>query len=149
MSCLYYFRPTSVICSHTFATGSNDHCRTHISQVTHQFSMLSFKHKLLLYKPVDYHDYLLLSGVNRCGDDNGGCSHLCLPNPHGVTCACPTGLMLQEDHFTCDTSKSVYNILCLPHGVTCACPTGLMLQEDHFTCDTSKSGLILKEDRFT
>lgn len=24
-----------------------------------------------------------------CGDDNGGCSHLCLPRPGDVQCACP------------------------------------------------------------
>lgn len=28
---------------------------------------------------------------NACGNDNGGCSHLCLRNPKGYTCACPTG----------------------------------------------------------
>ncbi|XP_071809054.1 low-density lipoprotein receptor-related protein 4-like isoform X2 [Asterias amurensis] len=40
-------------------------------------------------------------GVNRCGDDNGGCSHLCLPNPMGYSCACPTGINLKPDHVTC------------------------------------------------
>ncbi|KAG5887975.1 hypothetical protein JTB14_035048 [Gonioctena quinquepunctata] len=29
---------------------------------------------------------------NACGINNGGCSHLCLRNPHSYTCACPTGL---------------------------------------------------------
>lgn len=29
---------------------------------------------------------------NACGDDNGGCSHLCLRNKGGFSCACPTGL---------------------------------------------------------
>lgn len=29
---------------------------------------------------------------NACGDNNGGCSHLCLRNPSSYTCACPTGL---------------------------------------------------------
>ncbi|KAJ8919440.1 hypothetical protein NQ315_016538 [Exocentrus adspersus] len=29
---------------------------------------------------------------NACGNDNGGCSHLCLRNPTSYTCACPTGL---------------------------------------------------------
>ncbi|RUS89222.1 hypothetical protein EGW08_003032, partial [Elysia chlorotica] len=31
--------------------------------------------------------------VNRCGQNNGGCSHLCLPNPSGVSCACPTEIV--------------------------------------------------------
>lgn len=32
--------------------------------------------------------------VNRCGSNRGGCSHLCLPNRSGYTCACPPGLQL-------------------------------------------------------
>lgn len=32
--------------------------------------------------------------VNRCGSNSGGCSHLCLPNRSGYTCACPPGLHL-------------------------------------------------------
>uniref|UniRef100_A0A8C2KB49 Low density lipoprotein receptor-related protein 4 n=1 Tax=Cyprinus carpio TaxID=7962 RepID=A0A8C2KB49_CYPCA len=31
-------------------------------------------------------------GRNRCGSNNGGCSHLCLPSNKTYTCACPTGL---------------------------------------------------------
>ncbi|KTG33418.1 hypothetical protein cypCar_00008936, partial [Cyprinus carpio] len=30
-------------------------------------------------------------GRNRCGSNNGGCSHLCLPSNKTYTCACPTG----------------------------------------------------------
>ncbi|XP_078669811.1 low-density lipoprotein receptor-related protein 4-like isoform X3 [Branchiostoma floridae x Branchiostoma belcheri] len=40
-------------------------------------------------------------GTNRCGPNNGGCSHLCLPKPNGITCACPTGITLKEDGRTC------------------------------------------------
>lgn len=29
---------------------------------------------------------------NACGNDNGGCSHLCLRNANSYSCACPTGL---------------------------------------------------------
>uniref|UniRef100_A0A8C7Z4T7 Low density lipoprotein receptor-related protein 4 n=1 Tax=Oryzias sinensis TaxID=183150 RepID=A0A8C7Z4T7_9TELE len=39
-------------------------------------------------------------GRNRCGADNGGCSHLCLPNNKSYTCACPTGFR-KVDHFNC------------------------------------------------
>uniref|UniRef100_A0AAY4ELV2 Nidogen 1b n=1 Tax=Denticeps clupeoides TaxID=299321 RepID=A0AAY4ELV2_9TELE len=28
-------------------------------------------------------------GVNYCSANNGGCSHLCLPRPGGLTCQCP------------------------------------------------------------
>ncbi|XP_038051609.1 low-density lipoprotein receptor-related protein 4-like [Patiria miniata] len=47
-------------------------------------------------------------GINRCGDDNGGCSHLCLPNPLGYSCACPTGIQLQDNHMTCDDVPSTF-----------------------------------------
>lgn len=30
----------------------------------------------------------------RCGKNNGGCSHLCLLNPGGKSCACPIGIKL-------------------------------------------------------
>uniref|UniRef100_A0A8C7Z935 Low-density lipoprotein receptor-related protein 4 n=1 Tax=Oryzias sinensis TaxID=183150 RepID=A0A8C7Z935_9TELE len=42
-------------------------------------------------------------GRNRCGADNGGCSHLCLPNNKSYTCACPTGFR-KVDHFNCSNS---------------------------------------------
>uniref|UniRef100_A0A8C1NTK7 Low density lipoprotein receptor-related protein 4 n=1 Tax=Cyprinus carpio TaxID=7962 RepID=A0A8C1NTK7_CYPCA len=32
-------------------------------------------------------------GRNRCGSNNGGCSHLCLPSNKTYTCACPTGFV--------------------------------------------------------
>lgn len=47
-------------------------------------------------------------GTNKCGSNNGGCSHLCLPKPEGFTCACPTGLLLKEDGKTCHDLPSKY-----------------------------------------
>lgn len=38
---------------------------------------------------------------NRCKDNHGSCSHLCLPNARSYQCACPTGLHLKEDNKTC------------------------------------------------
>lgn len=46
--------------------------------------------------------------INRCGRNNGGCSHLCLANPGGASCACPTGLLLQRDGKTCDTGEALF-----------------------------------------
>ncbi|GFR86359.1 low-density lipoprotein receptor-related protein 6 [Elysia marginata] len=42
-------------------------------------------------------------GTNMCGDNNGGCSHLCLLSPVSpyFTCACPTGVKLLSDNKTC------------------------------------------------
>lgn len=33
---------------------------------------------------------------NVCGQNNGNCSHLCLRNPKGFSCKCPTGIKLQS-----------------------------------------------------
>ncbi|VCW96984.1 unnamed protein product [Gulo gulo] len=47
-------------------------------------------------------------GSNKCGSRNGGCSHLCLPQPSGFSCACPTGIQLKRDGRTCDPSPETY-----------------------------------------
>ncbi|XP_076114053.1 low-density lipoprotein receptor-related protein 4-like [Mytilus galloprovincialis] len=44
---------------------------------------------------------------NKC-KNNGGCSHLCLPNHSGITCSCPTGLQLKHNGKTCLTLPSKY-----------------------------------------
>ncbi|XP_070532290.1 very low-density lipoprotein receptor-like isoform X1 [Ptychodera flava] len=47
------------------------------------------------------------SGQNGCEDSNGGCSHFCLANPNGYTCACPNDMALsKEDHATCKALSS-------------------------------------------
>ncbi|CAO2579869.1 Low-density lipoprotein receptor-related protein 4 [Lemmus lemmus] len=38
------------------------------------------------------------AGKNRCGDNNGGCTHLCLPSGQNYTCACPTGFRKINSH---------------------------------------------------
>ncbi|KAG8174602.1 hypothetical protein JTE90_024849, partial [Oedothorax gibbosus] len=43
-----------------------------------------------------------LEGYDVCGDDNGGCSHLCLPTSgHTFSCACPNDRNMSSDNFTC------------------------------------------------
>ncbi|XP_076800304.1 low-density lipoprotein receptor-related protein 4-like isoform X2 [Clavelina lepadiformis] len=54
---------------------------------------------------------LQVQGHNRCGSDNGGCSHLCLRSPvskTGYTCACPTGVRLHDDGKTCTDLPNEY-----------------------------------------
>ncbi|XP_051025717.1 prolow-density lipoprotein receptor-related protein 1-like [Acomys russatus] len=53
-------------------------------------------------KIVDLKVYSTLTqqGNNSCSKDNGGCSHICLPNPEGRTCRCPGGHCLVDGH-TC------------------------------------------------
>ncbi|XP_022326935.2 low-density lipoprotein receptor-related protein 4-like isoform X2 [Crassostrea virginica] len=56
---------------------------------------------------MDIHAVQLDSGglekMDKCHENNGGCSHLCLPNPTGYSCVCPTGLRLKEDGKQCNT----------------------------------------------
>ena len=53
-----------------------------------------------------------VGGRNRCGTNNGGCSHLCLPSNKTYTCACPTGFK-KVDHHSCANSESHINTLSL------------------------------------
>jgi hypothetical protein len=45
---------------------------------------------------------------NACGINNGECSHLCLRQPQGFSCACPTGTLLGADGRTCSSSPQAY-----------------------------------------
>ncbi|KAG8184430.1 hypothetical protein JTE90_026349 [Oedothorax gibbosus] len=45
-------------------------------------------------------------GFNVCGNNNGGCSHLCLPtSAHTFSCACPNTLLKRSDNITCMDSN--------------------------------------------
>uniref|UniRef100_A0A8C4MG86 EGF-like domain-containing protein n=1 Tax=Equus asinus asinus TaxID=83772 RepID=A0A8C4MG86_EQUAS len=59
-------------------------------------------------KIVDLKVYSKLNqqGSNSCSKDNGGCSHICLPNPEGQTCKCPRG------YYLADTNKCIEAAQC-------------------------------------
>lgn len=59
-------------------------------------SGLHFPMDLHSYHPQRQPDY-----ENRCGDNNGRCSHMCLPNSMGYSCVCPVGLKINADGKTC------------------------------------------------
>lgn len=42
------------------------------------------------------------SGENKCEGHNGGCSHLCLRTSLGYSCACPTGIKLEDNEHDCE-----------------------------------------------
>lgn len=47
-----------------------------------------------------------LVGSTNCSQFNGGCSHVCLPNPQGRQCFCPEGVQLKPgDPLTCQGGK--------------------------------------------
>ena len=53
-------------------------------------------------------------GDNPCGDNNGGCSHLCLIAPGGdsYTCACPDFFYMSADRKTCMANCTVVQFRC-------------------------------------
>ncbi len=55
--------------------------------------------------PLLWYSHTFLLGVNPCGSNNGGCSHLCLiaPKKNGrFACKCPRGMYLKANQKTCD-----------------------------------------------
>ncbi|XP_039076598.1 low-density lipoprotein receptor-related protein 2-like isoform X2 [Hyaena hyaena] len=52
-------------------------------------------------------------GNNSCSKDNGGCSHICLPNPEGRTCKCPSG------YYLANTSRCSEAVLCSEPSQSC------------------------------
>ncbi|KAM5264320.1 low-density lipoprotein receptor-related protein 2-like [Ctenodactylus gundi] len=52
-------------------------------------------------------------GNNSCSRDNGGCSHICLPNPEGRTCRCPSG------HYLADGNKCMEAVQCSAPSQSC------------------------------
>ncbi|XP_052737933.1 low-density lipoprotein receptor-related protein 4 isoform X1 [Bicyclus anynana] len=59
-----------------------------------------------LHVPMDIRSFHPLRQLrtykNRCGGNNGGCTHMCLPNSSGYTCRCPVGFNLNNDGRTCE-----------------------------------------------
>ncbi|XP_049541327.1 low-density lipoprotein receptor-related protein 4 [Anopheles darlingi] len=55
---------------------------------------------------------------NVCGPTNGGCSHLCLRNPTGYSCKCPTGLTMRDGSTTdCKTLPDEFLLIALRSGI--------------------------------
>lgn len=69
-----------------------------------------------LFSPMDIHVFHELKQPKdqpRCGNNNGGCSHLCLPSPMITpgsalySCACPDGQELESDGRTCNSPSTI------------------------------------------
>ena len=50
----------------------------------------------------------MFPGSTSCSQFNGGCSHLCLPNPSGHQCFCPEGVQLKPGNaFICEGGEEL------------------------------------------
>ena len=89
------------------------------------------------HRPYDIHIYHPLRQLpfkNPCGDNNGGCSHLCLLNPSGgFTCACPNNFFLDSDSKRCLANCTRGQHRCAGNDDRCI-PV-------HWTCDGEKDCL--------
>ncbi|XP_035827354.1 low-density lipoprotein receptor-related protein 2 [Aplysia californica] len=76
------------------------------------------------HRPMDVHVFHPLKqkpGPSPCGENNGGCSHLCLIAPGGsiYTCACPDHFILMPDDQTCQAKCSSNQYRCGPTDDRC------------------------------
>ncbi|XP_070174699.1 uncharacterized protein [Littorina saxatilis] len=56
-----------------------------------------------------YYEDSLKTGPNGCGDNNGGCSIICIPLPSNSSkCMCPDGQLLSSDQKSCVTNIAVF-----------------------------------------
>ncbi|RZC38041.1 low-density lipoprotein receptor-related protein 4, partial [Asbolus verrucosus] len=63
-----------------------------------------------LHFPMDIHSYhpqRQPSYPNRCGSNNGGCAHMCLPNRKSYTCVCRMGQKLKPDRKSCQKPEKL------------------------------------------
>ena len=57
-------------------------------------------------------------GSTTCSQLNGGCSHLCLPNPSGHQCFCPEGVQLKPgDAYTCQGGIYICIVVAASKGI--------------------------------
>lgn len=63
-----------------------------------------------LHFPMDIHSFHAQRQPqykNHCGENNGGCEHLCLPNKNSYTCLCQMGQKLNSDKKTCQQPEKL------------------------------------------
>ncbi|XP_022803615.1 sushi, von Willebrand factor type A, EGF and pentraxin domain-containing protein 1-like isoform X1 [Stylophora pistillata] len=111
------------------------------NQSIHKYNLTSSQSEVLVYgmgRPMDVHVHDLtkvLIGSTSCSQVNGGCSHLCLPNPSGHQCFCPEGVQLKPgDALTCEGVNRCQQLHAPPHGSLEPC-SNLPGQTCQFSCD--------------
>ncbi|XP_067041700.1 uncharacterized protein [Acropora muricata] len=111
------------------------------TQSVHKYNMTSSASEVFLHgmrRPMGIHMYdynTITTGNTSCSRLNGGCSHICLPNPTGHRCFCPVGVPLKPgDQFTCQGVNRCPKLYAPAHGSIGPCPN-LPGQTCQFSCD--------------
>ncbi|XP_044180350.1 low-density lipoprotein receptor-related protein 4-like isoform X2 [Acropora millepora] len=98
------------------------------TQSVHKYNMTSTTSEVFLYgmsRPMEIHMYdynTITTGTTNCSHLNGGCSHICLPNPTGHRCFCPEGVPLKPgDQFTCQVAIRCAALPTPPNGWKAGC----------------------------
>ncbi|XP_068714407.1 uncharacterized protein [Montipora foliosa] len=90
----------------------------------HRFNLTSSISKEVIQglgRPMEIHIHdvknIAAIGPTSCSNFNGGCSHLCLPNPTGHRCFCPEGVQLKyNDPFVCQGASRCTQLSAPSHG---------------------------------
>ncbi|XP_066030110.1 low-density lipoprotein receptor-related protein 6 isoform X2 [Pocillopora verrucosa] len=111
------------------------------SQSIHKYNLTSSQRDVLVYgmgRPMEVHVYdqkKTIAGSTSCSQLNGGCSHLCLPNPSGHQCFCPEGVQLKPGNaFICEGERHCQQLYAPPHGSLEPC-SNLPEQTCEFSCN--------------
>lgn len=106
-----------------------------------KFNITSSLNEVLVHgmrSPKEMHihdDAKIFSGSTSCSHLNGGCSHLCLPNPSGHQCFCPEGVLLKPgDPFTCQGVNRCVHLSVPSNGSLHPC-SNLPGNTCRFSCD--------------
>ncbi|KAK2557468.1 Low-density lipoprotein receptor-related protein 6, partial [Acropora cervicornis] len=111
------------------------------TQSVHKYNMTSTTSEVFVYgmgRPMEIHMYdynTITTGTTSCSQLNGGCSHICLPNPTGHRCFCPEGVQLKyADQFTCQGVNRCPQLSAPAHGSVEPC-SNLPGHTCQFSCD--------------
>lgn len=86
---------------------------------------------LYLHPCTLYRQFINVSDVNECQDDNGGCEHLCFNSPGSYYCQCKDGFRLSDNLRSCTGNQITKHLF-----IYIACFT-------NYTCNIVNSCILM------